>query len=152
MYDWNDFNRINDMFKQLNLWNKLFDEFDEILITNKEFVFAHFEEIKIEIVSYQSQFVSLKVKGKIHGVVNPFFITENLIQKTNNFKFKNIAMENSCNCLIRKELKQNPNHDSLNFVIKEFDGYYYSDIYKCYECNEKWVLEFLDDGLSTWKK
>lgn len=152
VYDWNNFNRISDMLKQLNKWNKLFDEFDETLIANKDFVLANFDEVQREIISRQPQFSSLNIKGKIHGTVNSFFIKGNLIQKTNNFKFKNIMKADSCNCLIRKELQQNPDYNKLNFIVKGYDGYYYSDIYKCCECNEKWVLEFLDDGSSRWER
>lgn len=138
------------MLKQLDKWNELFDEFDEILLENKDFVLANFDEIQKEIISYQSQFSLLIIKGKIYGVVNSFFIKKNLIQKTNDFKFKIIAKADSCNCLIRKQLKQKPNQDKLIFITKEYDGYYYNDIYECSECQEKWSLEYFDDGTGRW--
>lgn len=148
-YDWGSFNQMTDMLKQLKRWNKLFDKFDEILSLNSEFSLKNFDKIQEEINSNQSKFSSLRIKGRFHRI-NSFFIIINLTKKMNNFKFRNTAKINSCNCLLRKELKQNPYHNKLTFLDKEYDGYYYSDIFVCNECHDKWSLEFLDDGTGRW--
>lgn len=150
-YDWDKFNQIKDMFKQAEKWNNLLDEFDQILLKNPDFVLKNTDKIIEEIRLYTPKFHSLNIKGKLHIVVEKFRISGNLIEKLNNFKFQTIMTEGSCNCLIRKKLKLKPKPETIEQIRIDFDGYYYSRIYKCKECNESWVLEELDDGTARWQ-
>jgi hypothetical protein len=151
-YDWNSFNLIEDMFRQSNEWEKLLNQFDEILLNNTDYVLKNSAIIKKEINSFNPIFCNLNIKGKLHIIVNRFSISGYLTEKVNTIIFLNTADENLCNCLLRKHLQMNPNDDKIIKIRKDFDGYYYSDIYKCKECNEIWVLENLDDGTARWEK
>ncbi|WDF45799.1 hypothetical protein PQ459_12925 [Chryseobacterium sp. KACC 21268] len=150
-YDWDKFNQIKDMFKQAKKWNNLLDEFDQILVENSYFVLENTDKIIEEIRLYESNFQSLNIKGKLHIVVERFRITGNLIDKLNNFKFQNIMTEGSCNCLIRKKLNLTPKPETIKQIRTDFDGYYYSRVYRCNECKEIWILEELDDGTARWQ-
>lgn len=151
-YDWNKFNQIKDMFHQSNEWKTLINEFDEILLKNTEYILNNSDEVKQKISSYNQNFQNLNINGKLHIVVDKYRIKGYLIEKVNNHIFQNFAKKDSCECRQRKELQLDPNFDTINKIRRDFDGYYYSDIYRCNECNTIWILENLDDGTVRWEK
>jgi hypothetical protein len=132
-YNWNSFNHKKNVIKQHKKWDQFFDRFDEVLNSNSNFALTNLEEIQKEIILYNTKFLSLNIKGNQHRI-NQFFIGKNLIQKTYDFKFKHVMKVDSCNCIMRKELKQDPDCNELSFIEKEFDGYYYNDVYIYNEC------------------
>jgi hypothetical protein len=144
-YDWFAFNQL-DIQAQNQEWRKLLNGITEIVQALNVTTENEFQQIYELIASYGPKFRKLPIEGKVHALVNNFFISRMLKDLVVDIHFETTKIENNCNCNLKYRLGKTPELNDFKEIGVIHDGYYRPKLHNCPKCGFKWISFLSDDS------